>query len=36
MAEDIPREVAPWIEWLARLGYTAKAVLYGTIGILAA
>jgi hypothetical protein len=36
MAEAIPHEVAPWIEWLARLGYAAKAVLYATIGILAA
>ena len=31
-----PAEVAPWIERLARVGYVAKAVLYGTIGILAA
>jgi hypothetical protein len=31
-----PAEVAPWIERLARVGYAAKAVLYGTIGILAA
>ena len=30
------RQVAPWIEVLARLGYGAKAVLYGTIGLLAA
>jgi hypothetical protein len=30
------REVAPWVERLARLGYTAKALLYGTIGVLAA
>lgn len=30
------RQVAPWIEILARLGYAAKAVLYGTIGLLAA
>lgn len=29
-------EVAPWIEYLARIGYVAKAVLYGTVGILAA
>jgi len=28
--------VAPWIVVLARVGYTAKAVLYGTIGVLAA
>lgn len=31
-----PAEVAPWIERLARIGYAAKAVLYATIGILAA
>ena len=30
------RDVAPWIEVLARVGYAAKAVLYGTIGVLAA
>jgi Domain of Unknown Function (DUF1206) len=30
------REVAPWVATLARLGYVAKAVLYATIGILAA
>ncbi len=33
---NAPAEVAPWIERLARVGYAAKAVLYGTIGILAA
>jgi hypothetical protein len=33
---SMPREVAPWIELLARLGYAAKALLYGTIGLLAA
>jgi hypothetical protein len=32
----LPSEVAPWIERLARLGYAAKALLYGTIGLLAA
>lgn len=31
-----PAEVAPWIERLARVGYVAKAVLYATVGILAA
>ena len=31
-----PAEVAPWVERLARVGYVAKAVLYATIGILAA
>lgn len=29
-------DVAPWIAWLARLGFVAKAILYGTIGGLAA
>ncbi|HEX2249980.1 MAG TPA: DUF1206 domain-containing protein [Gemmatimonadales bacterium] len=29
-------EVAPWIERLARVGYAAKAVLYMTVGYLAA
>jgi Domain of Unknown Function (DUF1206) len=29
-------DVAPWIERLARLGYTAKGILYMTIGYLAA
>lgn len=32
----LPSDVAPWIERLARLGYAAKALLYGTIGLLAA
>ena len=26
---------APWIEWLARVGYAAKAVLYTVVGVLA-
>lgn len=30
------REVAPWIATLARIGYVAKALLYATVGILAA
>ena len=30
------RDVAPWVERLARVGYAAKALLYVTIGILAA
>jgi uncharacterized protein DUF1206 len=30
------QEVAPWIERLARVGYTAKGILYMTIGYLAA
>lgn len=29
-------EVAPWVEALARVGYAAKAILYITVGILAA
>lgn len=33
---SLPTEVAPWIERMARLGYAAKALLYGTIGLLAA
>lgn len=31
-----PADVAPWIERLARVGYAAKALLYATVGILAA
>lgn len=34
-AENAVREVAPWIEKLARLGFLAKALLYMTIGVLA-
>jgi hypothetical protein len=30
------REVAPWVERAARIGYVAKALLYATVGILAA
>ncbi|MFL5401258.1 MAG: DUF1206 domain-containing protein [Gemmatimonadales bacterium] len=30
------RQVAPWVERLARIGYAAKALLYITIGLLAA
>jgi hypothetical protein len=33
---NVSREVAPWVERLARLGYASKALLYGTIGLLAA
>ena len=29
-------DVAPWIERFARVGYVAKAILYGTVGLLAA
>ena len=34
--EDAAQEVAPWIVGLARVGYLAKALLYATVGILAA
>jgi Domain of Unknown Function (DUF1206) len=34
--KEAAREVAPWITRLARVGYLAKAVLYATVGILAA
>jgi hypothetical protein len=34
-AENAVRDVAPWIEKLARLGFLAKALLYMTIGALA-
>jgi len=34
--EDAAQEVAPWIVRLARIGYLAKALLYATVGILAA
>lgn len=33
---EAAREVAPWVIGLARLGYVAKALLYGTVGFLAA
>jgi hypothetical protein len=33
---NAPAEVAPWIERLARVGFVAKAVLYGIVGMLAA
>lgn len=33
---DAARDVVPWVERLARVGYVAKAILYATIGILAA
>ena len=32
----VTNEIAPWVERLARVGYAAKALLYGTIGVLAA
>ena len=34
-AREAGREVGRWIEKLARLGYLAKAVVYGLVGILA-
>lgn len=36
MTGSVHGDVAPWIERLARVGYVAKGVLYGTIGALAA
>ena len=33
---DAKRDVAPWVERFARIGYVAKAVLYATVGALAA
>ena len=33
---DAKEDVAPWIERFARVGYVAKGILYGTVGILAA
>jgi hypothetical protein len=33
---SMPNDVAPWIERMARVGYTAKGILYFTIGYLAA
>lgn len=33
---EAAREVAPWVAKLARAGYVAKALLYATVGILAA
>jgi uncharacterized protein DUF1206 len=35
-AESAVRQVAPWVERLARIGYAAKGVLYLTVGLLAA
>ena len=34
--ENAAQEVAPWIERLARIGYSAKALLYATVGVFAA
>ena len=36
MARQPSADVAPWVERLARVGYAAKAVLYITVGYLAA
>jgi hypothetical protein len=36
MTEPMVRDVAPWVERLARVGYVSKAVLYITVGVLAA
>ncbi len=33
---ETAREIAPWVEKAARIGYVAKALLYATVGILAA
>jgi Domain of Unknown Function (DUF1206) len=33
---EVQRDVSPWVAGLARLGYGAKALLYATIGLLAA
>lgn len=35
-AAQAAKDLAPWIVVLARVGYTAKALLYATIGVLAA
>ena len=34
-AREAIAPAAPWIEWLARVGYAAKAVLYTVVGVLA-
>ena len=36
MANPVTQEVAPWVARLARIGYAAKALLYMTVGYLAA
>ena len=36
MANPVTQDVAPWVARLARIGYAAKALLYITIGYLAA
>lgn len=35
-AKQATREASPWIEPLGRLGYAAKGVVYGIVGVLAA
>jgi hypothetical protein len=35
LTDNTLREVAPWVEHLARIGYAAKGVLYITVGLLA-
>jgi hypothetical protein len=34
-AEEAARRASPWVEWIARVGYAAKGVVYATIGVLA-
>ena len=34
-ASNLTRETKPWVIFLARLGYVAKGIVYGVIGILA-
>ena len=34
-ANNLTRETKPWVIFLARLGYAAKGIVYGVIGILA-
>lgn len=36
ISQAVQAGAAPWIERFARIGYTAKALLYATVGILAA
>jgi succinate dehydrogenase/fumarate reductase cytochrome b subunit len=34
-AEQAVRQASPWLVWLGRLGYAAKGVVYGLVGVLA-
>ncbi len=34
-AEQAARQASPWLVWLGRLGYAAKGVVYGLVGVLA-